>query len=210
METNTDALESITAEASRFEKQRDAARAEAERATKVLEELNSRKAALGGLPDERGGVKGLGALAAALNEETATHSRTREVAEEAVRELDRLILEAEVRLRDEQKRLARKRYEALSEERYNLDGEAEEVMAGLLGVLDQLEGLREDQVSAADDAGNSYAVRQDPGATIEYWLTRRLRHWISNGSFEKYDAPLSELDPLALNPERDKQSNEQG
>jgi hypothetical protein len=36
---------------------------------------------------------------------------------------------------------------------------------------------------------------------IENWLARRLGRWLSLGSPEKYDAPLPELDALALKPE---------
>jgi hypothetical protein len=32
---------------------------------------------------------------------------------------------------------------------------------------------------------------------LEHWLARRLRRWLPNGSFETYDAPLAETDPLA-------------
>ncbi len=50
-------------------------------------------------------------------------------------------MEAEVRHHEEQKRLARGRYETLCEERYSLDGKAEEAMTRLVEVLDRLEGL---------------------------------------------------------------------
>jgi hypothetical protein len=50
-------------------------------------------------------------------------------------------LEAEVRHHEEEKRLARGRYETLCEERYSLDGKAEEAMTRLVEVLDRLEGL---------------------------------------------------------------------
>jgi hypothetical protein len=30
-----------------------------------------------------------------------------------------------------------------------------------------------------------------------------VRRWLSLGSLKKYDAPLSELDPLAMKPKRD-------
>jgi hypothetical protein len=36
---------------------------------------------------------------------------------------------------------------------------------------------------------------------IEHWLARRLGRWLSLSSPEKYDAPLPELDALALKPE---------
>ncbi len=41
-------------------------------------------------------------------------------------------MKAEVRHDEEEKRLARRRYETLCEERYSLDGEAEEIIARLV------------------------------------------------------------------------------
>ncbi len=46
MRTDIGVLEELAAEIARFEKQRDMARAEAERATQMLEELNTRRATL--------------------------------------------------------------------------------------------------------------------------------------------------------------------
>jgi hypothetical protein len=138
-----------------------------------------------------------------LDEESATVSHTRALAEDAVQELDQLILNAQVRQREEEKRLARARFEALCEQRYSLDGEAEEAIAGLMEILDRLEELRAEQVRAATDAGESSAAEQDPSGTVEQWLARRLRRWLPNGSFERYDAPLPELDYLARKPEPD-------
>ena len=205
MKADTYVLEEFAAKITRLEKQRDAARAEAQRATERLEELGDRRATLGlgPLSDEWDTTRELASLVQAINGEGAALSRTRTIAEDAARKLDQLILRAKVRHREEEKRLARERYEALCEERYSLDGEAEEVMARLVKVLDRLEGLHAEQVRAAADADNSSLAQQDPSATMENWLARRLRPWLPNGSLERYDAPLPELDPLARKPEPD-------
>ena len=203
VKANTDVVKKLAAEIASLEGRRRAVEAEIEQATKRLEELSARKAALapGTFSEERGAASSFAALVAALDEESATISRTKTLAEEAARELDRLILEAEVRHREEEKRHARGRYEVLCKERYSLDSEAEKVMARLVEVLNRLEDLHDDQVRLAADAENSSPAHQDPRATIEQWLARRLRRWLPSGSFEKYDAPLPELDPLALKPE---------
>ncbi len=204
MKTNAgDVVEELAAGIAHLEEQRRAAEAEAERATERLKELSARRAALapGASSDEKEVAGELAALVAALDEEIATLSRTRAIAEDVARELDRLILEVEVRHREGEKRLARERYEALCKERYSLDSEAEKVMASLLEVLERLEGLYAEQVHAAAAAEDPSLAQQDPRGTIEQWLARRLRHWLSLASLEKYDAPLPELDPLALKPE---------
>jgi hypothetical protein len=195
-------VEELAAEIARLGEQQRVAQAEVERAAERLEGLNARRAALSpsDASGENGAAKELGALIEALDEELATVSRTKTIAEDAARELDRLVLQAKVRHREAEKRLARERYEALCEERYSLDGEAEQAMSSLLEVLDRLEGLYADQLQAADAAEHSYPAQQDPRGTVEHWLTRRLRRWLPNGSFEKYDAPLYELDPLARKP----------
>ena len=205
MEANTDVLEHLVAEVARLEKQRGAAEAEAERAAERLEELGARREALAPGPSmgEGGHARPLAALVAALDEESATVSRTRTLAEDAVRGLDRLIVNAQVRQREEEKRLARERFEALRKERYSLDGEAEEAIAGLAEVLDRLEKLHAEQVRAATDAGDPSAAQHDPSGTVEPWLARRLRRWLPDGSLERYDAPLPELDHLARKPEQD-------
>ncbi len=200
-------MEELAAGIAHLEEQRRAAETEAERATERLKELSARRAALapGASSDDKEVAGELAALVAALDEEIATLSRTRAIAEDVARELDRLILEVEVRHREGEKRLARERYEALCKERYSLDSEAEKVVASLLEVLERLEGLYAEQVHAADDAEDPSPAQQDPRGTIEQWLARRLRHWLSLASLEKYDAPLSELDPLALKPEPDEE-----
>lgn len=205
MRTDIGVLEELAAEIARLEKQRDMARAEAERAVKMLEELNARRAVLvrGSLfSGERETAEKLEALVAALDQESTALSRTKKLAEDAAQEFDRLVLEAEVRHHEEEKRLARGRYEALCEERYSLDREAEEAITRLVAVLERLEGLYTEQVRAATDAEDPSPLHQDPHGTTEQWLARRLRRWLSLGSLEKYDAALSELDPLALKPER--------
>ena len=209
MKTDTGVLEELTAEIARLEKQRDAVRTEAERAAEMLEGLNTRRAALAPGPlfsSERETAEKLEALAAALDEESVAFLRTKTLAEEAARELDRLALDAEVRHHEEEKRLARGRYEALCKERYSLDGEAEEAMAFLVEILDRLEGLYTEQVHAATDAEDHFSAHQDPHDTMENWLARRLHRWLPNGSFEKYDAPLPELDPLTSKPKRDEET----
>ncbi len=205
MKANTEVLEHLAAEVARLDKQRAAAEAEAERAARRLEELGSRREALAPDPlttaaGEGGHAQPLAALVAALEEEAATVSRTRTLAQDAVRGLDRLIVNAQVRQREEEKRLARERFEALCEERYSLDGEAEEAVAGLTEVLHRLEKLHAEQVRAATDAGDPSAAQHDPGGTVEPWLARRLRRWLADGSLERYDAPLPELDYLARKP----------
>lgn len=203
METNTEDTQDLAAEISSLGERRRAAEAEVERAAARLEELNDRRIALApdALSGDKEAAEELAALVAALDEESAAVSHTKTVAENAARELDRLILKAEVQHREEEKRLARERYVALCKTRYSLDGEAEEAMVGLVEVLDRLESLYDDQVRTAADAEESYLTQQDPRSTIELWLGRRLRRWLPNGSFEKYDAPLPELDPLAWKPE---------
>ena len=206
VKANTEVLEHLAAEVARLDKQRAAAEAEAERAARRLEELGSRREALApgplttAAPGEGGHARPLAALVAALDEESATVSRTRTLAQDAVRGLEQLIVNAQVRQREEEKRLARERFEALCEERYALDGEAEEAIAGLAEVLDRLEELHAEQVRAATEAGDPSAAQHDPAGTVEPWLARRLRRWLANGSLERYDAPLPELDYLARKP----------
>jgi hypothetical protein len=205
VKANTEVLEHLAAEVARLDKQRAAAEAEAERAAQRLEELGSRREALAPGPSttaasEGGHARPLAALVAALDEEAAAVSRTRTLAQDAVRGLEQLIVNAQVRQREEEKRLARERFEALCEERYSLDGEAEEAIAGLAEVLERLEKLHAEQVRAASDAGDPSAAQHDPSGTVEPWLTRRLRRWLANGSLERYDAPLPELDHLARKP----------
>ena len=212
MEAIAKVVEGISAEISRLKAKRDAAQAEAERAAERIEELNDRKAAvaLGTFSGESGVAEELTVLMEgleeALGEEAAALSRTKAVAEDVARELDRHMLEAEVRYHKAQKRLARARYEALCEERYSLDGEAEQVIDSLVEVLERLEGLYADQVHAAADAEDPSPTHQDPRDMTEQWLARRLGRWLSVASLEKYDAPLPELDPLALKPKPDEEA----
>ena len=208
MKANTDVSEHLADEVARLDKQRAAAQAEAERAAQRLEELGSRREALAPGPlttaaDEGGHARPLAALVAALDEEAATVSRTRTLAQDAVRGIEQLIVNAQVRQREEEKRLARERFEALCTERYTLDGEAEEAIAGLAEVLERLEKLHAEQVRAASDAGDPSAAQHDPSGTVEPWLARRLRRWLADGSLERYDAPLPELDHLARKPGAD-------
>jgi len=208
VKANTDVSEHLADEVARLDKQRAAAQAEAERAAQRLEELGSRREALAPGPlttaaDEGGHARPLAALVAALDEEAATVSRTRTLAQDAVRGIEQLIVNAQVRQREEEKRLARERFEALCTERYTLDGEAEEAIAGLAEVLERLEKLHAEQVRAASDAGDPSAAQHDPSGTVEPWLARRLRRWLADGSLERYDAPLAELDHLARKPGAD-------
>ena len=212
MEAIAKVVEGISAEISRFKAKQKAAQAEAEQAAQRIEELNNRRAAL--VPDTFSGERGVAeeltllmrGLVEALDEETAALSRTKTIAEDVARELDRLILEAEVRHHKAHKRLAKARYEALCEERYFLDGEAEEAVAGFVEVLERLEGLYATQVRAAADAEDPALADQDPRDTIEQWLARRLDRWLSLTSLEKYDTPLPELDPLAVKPKPDEEA----
>ena len=200
-------VERISAEISGLKEQRHAAQAEAERATKRLKELSDRKAALASdaFPGEREVAEKLASvmseLVQALDQESEVLSRTEARAQKAAQDLDRFILEAEVRYHEAEKQLAQERYETLCKERYGLDEEAEKVVAVLLEVLDELKELYATQVRAASDAENFSLGHQDPRDMIEPWLARRLRRWLSLESLEKYDAPLPELDPLALKPE---------
>jgi chromosome segregation ATPase len=212
MEAIAKVVEGISAEISRFKAKQEAAQAEAEQAAQRIEHLNNRRAALA--PDTFSGDRGVAeeltllmrGLVEALDEETAALSRTKTIAEDVARELDRLILEAEVRHHKAHKGLAKARYEALCEERYFLDDEAEEAVAGFVEVLERLEGLYAAQVRAAADAEDPALADQDPRDTIEQWLARRLDRWLSLTSLEKYDTPLPELDPLALKPEPDEEA----
>lgn len=205
-------VEGISAEISSLKEQRHAAQAEAERADKRLKELSDRKTLL---PSDTfsGEREGKGELLAAmedladvLNKESAVLSRTKALAEEAARELDRLILEAEVRYHEAEKRLAHRRYEELCRTRYSIDGEAEQAMANLAEVLDRLESLHAHQVRAAADAEAAYLVEEEVSDMIGNWLARRLGRWLPLGSPDKYDAPLPELDALALKPEPERGS----
>jgi hypothetical protein len=205
-------VEGISAEISSLKEQRHAAHAEAERAAERLKELSDRKAPLlSGTFSSDGEDSGkllaaMDGLADVLDKESAVLSRTKALAEEAARELDRLILEAEVRYHDAEKRLAQMRYEELCRTRYSIDGEAEQVMANLIEVLDRLESLHAHQVRTAADAEEAYLVQEEVSDMIENWLARRLGRWLSLVSSEKYDAPLPELDALALKPEPERGS----
>lgn len=207
MEAIEKVVEGISAEISSLKEQRHAAHAEAERADKRLKELSGRKAPLpsGTLSSEREGKEELLAamedLADVLNKESAVLSRTKAIAEEAAQALDRLILEAEVRYHEAEKQVAHKRYQELCRSRYSIDGEAEQAMANLVEVLDRLESLHAHQVRTAADAEEAYLVEEEVSDMIENWLARRLGRWLPLGSSEKYDAPLPELDALALKPE---------
>jgi hypothetical protein len=209
-------LEGISAEVSSLKEQRHAAQAEAERAAERLEQISDRKAALASSTflSEREDIEELLAmmndLAEVLDKESEVLSRAKALAEDAGRELDRLILRAEVRYHEAEKRLARRRYEALCKQRYGLDDEAEKVVAVLIKVLDRLEGLYAEQVRAAADADNSYLASHDPHDTIENWLARRLRRWLPLASLEKYDEPLPELDPLTLKPDPERKNLGEG
>ncbi|HLM78809.1 MAG TPA: hypothetical protein VK361_10530 [Rubrobacteraceae bacterium] len=205
-------VEGISAEISSLKEQRHAEHAEAERADERLKELSGWKAPLpsGTFSGEREGRGELLAamydLADVLNKESAVLSRTKALAKEAARELDRLILEAEVRYHEAEKRLAQRRYEELCRMRYSIAGEAEQVMANLAEILDRLENLHAEQVRTAADAEEAYLVQEEVSDMIENWLARRLGRWLSVGSPEKYDAPLPELDVLALKPEPERGS----
>lgn len=203
VKTDTGVVGQFAGRMARLKEQRQAAQAEAERAAERLKELGTRRARLApaASSDEKGAAKEIAALVAALDEESASVSRTKTVAEDSVRGLDRLVMAAEVRHHEEAKRLAQGRYEALCKERYRLDGGAEEAMSGLVEVLDRLESLHVDQVRAATDAGDPFSAQHDPRSTIELWLMRRLRRWLANGGLEKYETSLPELDPLAWKPE---------
>jgi hypothetical protein len=208
MNARAKALEEISAEVSSLKEQRHAAQAEAERAVERLKEISNRKAALttGTFLSKKWRAEELLALIGDLTEVLVKESEVlicgKTLAEDAAREFDRLILEAEVRYHEAEKRLARRRYETLCKERYVLDGEAEKAVAVLVEVLDRLEGLYIDQVHAAADADNSYLASHDLHNTIENWLARRLRRWLPLASLEKYDEPLPELDPLTLKLEK--------
>jgi hypothetical protein len=212
MEDIAKVLEGISAEVSSLKEQRHAAQAEAERAAERLKEISDRKLALASRAflSKKGGVEELlnvmDDLAQVLDTESEVLSRTKYLAEDVTRELDRLILEAEVRYHEAEKRLARGRYEALCKERYALDDEAEKAVSVLIEVLGRLEDLYEEQVRAAADADNSYLTSQDPHDTIENWLARRLRRWLSLATLEKYEEPLPELDPLTLKPEPERET----
>jgi hypothetical protein len=207
MEAIEKVVEGISAEISSLKEQRHAAYAEAKRADERLKELSGRKAPLlsgtfSGEREGRGELLGaMDDLADVLDKESAVLSRTKALAEEAARELDRLILEAEVRYHEAERRQAQRRYEELCRTRYSIDGEAEQVMANLAEVLDRLESLHAHQVRTAADAEEAYLVQEEVSDMIENWLARRLGRWLSLGSPEKYDAPLPELDALALRPE---------
>ena len=152
MKTDTGIVGQFAGRMARLKEQRQAAQAEAERAAERLKELGTRRARLASAASsgEKGAAKEIAALVAALDEESASVSRTKTVAEDSVRGLNRLVMAAEVRHHEEAKRLARGRYEALCKERYRLDGGAEEAMSGLVEVLDRLESLHVDQVRRGD------------------------------------------------------------
>jgi hypothetical protein len=210
VDTMEKVAEGISTEISSIKEQRRAVQKEAERAGKRLEELSARRPAFASniLSDDRGGkekiARVMGDLVKALDEESETLSRTKARAEDAILELDRVVMQAEVRYHQAKKRLAQRRYEALCEERYAHDDDAEEVMGVLVQVLDRLEELYAEQVRAAGDAEKPSPP--DPRTTIESWLARRLHRWLPLESLKKYDAPLPEIDPLALKPESERKS----
>jgi len=205
MDAAEQTVKGISAEISRLREQQHAMHKEAERAVARLKELSSLRSAFApetllvesGAPEELAAV--MGGLVEAFEEETEVLSRTKDLYEDAVLELDRLSMRAEVRYHQAKKQLAERRYEALCKERYAHDEDAEEVVGVLVKVLDRLEGLGAEQARAASDAEKPSP--HDPRATIEHWLARRLGRWLSLESSERYDAPLPELDPLALRPE---------
>jgi hypothetical protein len=207
-------VEGISAEIYSLKEQQHAAQAEAKQAAERLKELSDRKAALASSTSlgERGGTEELVAvmddLTEVLDKESEIHLRTKALAEDAARKLDRLILEAEVRYHEAEKRLAQSRYEALCRRRYALDGEVEQVMADLIEILGQLESLHAHQVRTAAEAEESYLVQEEVQDMIENWLMRRLSRWLPEGSLKKYDAPLPEVDPLAVKPEPGQESLE--
>src|SRR5215212_2462732 len=141
MDVAAKAVELISAEISGLKERQNAAREEAERATERLQALGDRKAKLasgatsgqGRAAEELSAV--MSSLWEALDEESLALSRTKARAEQAVQELDRFIVEAEVKYHEAEKHLTRKRYEAISEERYALVEEAEEAEVATLGVL---------------------------------------------------------------------------
>src|SRR5918997_1699619 len=202
--------EGISTEISSIKEQRRAVQKEAERAGKRLQELSARRPVFASniLSDDSGGkekiARVMGDLVKALDEESETLSRTKARAEDAILELDRVVMQAEVRYHQAKKRLAQRRYETLCKERYAHDEDAEEIIGVLVNVLDQLEGLYTEQVRAATDA--EYPSPHDPRTMIENWLARRLDRWLSMESLKKYDTPLPELDTLALKPEPERGS----
>jgi hypothetical protein len=204
------AAERVSTEISRLKEQRHAVQKEAERVGERFKELSDRRSTFGPniLSNDSEGAEKLttvmGDLVKALDEESEVLSCTKARAEDAVLELDRLIMQAEVQYHQLRKRLAQRRYEALCKERYAHDDDAEEVVGVLVQVLHRLEGLYAEQVHAAVDAEKPSPP--DPRTTVECWLARRLHHWLSLESLEKYDAPLPELDPLALKPESERKS----
>jgi hypothetical protein len=210
MEAEEKAVEGISAEISRLKEQRHAAQKEAELAGEWLKELSDRRPALAlnTVSTERGEAEKLafvmGELVEALDEESEALSQTKARAEDAALELDRLIMKAEVQYHQAKKRIAQRQYEALCKERYAHDEDAEEVVGVLVEVLDRLEGLYGEQVRAATEAENPSP--HDPCHTIENWLARRLHRWLPLDSPEKYNAPLPELDSLALKPESERES----
>jgi hypothetical protein len=210
MEAVEKAVEEISAEISRLKEQRHAAQKQAELAGARLKELSDRRPALrlNTVSTERGEAEKLACvmddLVEALDKESEALSHTMARAEDATLELDRLIMKAEVQCHQAKKRLAQRRYEAFCVERYAHDEDAEEVVGVLVEVLDRLEGLYGEQDRAAIEAG--HPSPQDPCYTIENWLARRLHRWLPLDSPEKYNAPLPELDPLALKPETKRES----
>ena len=79
---------------------------------------------------------------------------------------------------------------------------AQDVIEGELGDGAYLFG----EWFTAADAEKAYLVQEEVSDMIENWLARRLGRWLSVGSPEKYDAPLPELDVLALKPEPERGS----
>jgi chromosome segregation ATPase len=212
MDAMAKTVEEISAEISSLKEQRNVALSEAERAVARLQELSERRATLpsgtfsteGGAAEEQLTV--IDDLVKVLDEESGVLLLTKALAEDAARELDRRIVEAEVRYHEAEKRLAKKRYEELCRTRYSVDGEAERVMADLVEVLKRLESVHAHQIRTAAEAEESYLVQEEVHDMIESWLTRRLGRWLALGSLKKYDEPLPELDPLALKPEPERES----
>jgi hypothetical protein len=196
-------LERLAAEIRRLEEQRDAAVARIEQATQNIEESSPQGEAF--------------APETYAAEETAVseHEHVREVSNRkgAAVELPQYaaptpswLSEETEGHRDEEERRAvhRKRYEELSEERYEAELEIEEALSKLVESLKRLKAINADQHREAEAAG--IPMEYDHlSRLIEGRLSGRLKRWIAArtiGSSEAYNKPLHEIDERAQQPNK--------
>jgi chromosome segregation ATPase len=163
-----------------------------------LEELNEHRIELA--PSAFAGDEVADKNLMVLEGEASKLSRGVRLARNAAKEFERLIEEAKKRRAEERQRLARERFEELAAERYELGVEAEEAMSALLETLERYKTIHSEQVACARDFGDDSPTTNPPRALIQNWLASRLKEYLDLSSVDRYDAPLPQVDGLAVNP----------